>query len=450
MTNFVFIMVDDMGFGDVGYHGGNIPTPIIDSLAIAGIRLESFYAQPVCTPSRAALMTGKFPYKYGFQSIVWPWNDYGLPDYLATLPQTLIGYESHMVGKWNLGHSRESMWPHNRGFKTFFGNYCGSIDYYDHNYHDVHDLHEDGKAIYPLGHLTDLYSQRACKVIQEHDVNKPLFLYVAFNAPHLPLKPRPDYLSQFDSVKDPTRRGYSALVKHLDDAIGTIVASLVSKGMINDTIIWFTSDNGGWLGCGGDNGTLQGGKITFWEGGIRVPSLIHYPPWNNGKSVHTPLHIVDVMPTLLSVAGLPMEPNMDGVDATPVLTMTGNIPDRDIILFVGKNESGYFGAMRSGDWKLVLDKEPKIYNIVADPGEKYPLSSQHLLNALIPRFLAHASSLLPDPGGIFWSPNGPPPGFNFPKVWGEPAEFVKMLSAGPTPSTWKEGLGYPADWEPNL
>ena len=327
--NIIFIMADDLGNADLGYRGGQITTPNIDQLARGGVRLESFYGQQVCTPSRAALMTGRYPMRYGLQTLViFPSHTYGLPTDERTLPQALkeAGYKTLMTGKWHLGHADRKFWPQNRGFDYFYGNVMGEVDYFDHERGGVIDWQRNGAFLKEKGYYTTLIGDEAVKLIDQQDGKRPFFLYFASLAPHAPYQAPEDYKDRYKSVADKQRRAYSAMITALDDQVGRIVAELDKKGLRDNTIILFASDNGGATSGlfaqgarsneerkneeGGieqgakapaSNTPFRGGKGGIYEGGVRVPAFVNWPAKLKPHVVDAPLHMVDVMPTLLHI-----------------------------------------------------------------------------------------------------------------------------------------------------
>jgi arylsulfatase A-like enzyme len=246
--NIVYIVADDLGWKDVGYHGSDIRTPNIDKLAQDGARLEQFYAQPMCTPTRAALMTGRYPFRYGLQTLVIPSDfTYGLPTDEWLLPQALkeAGYQTAIIGKWHLGHGDPKYWPRQRGFDYQYGPMIGELDYFTHEQHGVLDWYLNNKPIKEKGYTTTLRGNAAVKLIEEHNTAVPLYLYLTFNAPHTPYQATQEYLDQYKNIADPSRRAYAGSITAMDEQIGRVVDAFKKKGIRDNTIIVFQSDNGG-------------------------------------------------------------------------------------------------------------------------------------------------------------------------------------------------------------
>src|SRR5262245_24954846 len=246
--NIVYILADDLGQADVGFHGSDIKTPAIDKLAETGARLEQFYAQPMCTPTRACLMTGRYPFRYGLQTmVIGPAQTFGLATDEYLLPQALkaAGYDTAIVGKWHLGHADQKYWPRQRGFDSQYGPLIGEIDYFTHEEHGVTDWYRDNKQLKEEGYSTTLLGNEAVKVVNAHDTSKPLYLYLSFNAVHTPYQATPEYLDRYKNIADPTRRAYAALTTAMDDQIGRVIDAIDRKNMRANTLIIFQSDNGG-------------------------------------------------------------------------------------------------------------------------------------------------------------------------------------------------------------
>jgi arylsulfatase A-like enzyme len=431
--NVVFILVDDLGFKDVGYHGGSIKTPNIDKLASAGTRLEQFYVQPVCSPTRSSLMTGRYPMRYGLQvGVVRPWAQYGLPLEERTLAQALkeAGYMTAICGKWHLGHLNSKYLPTSRGFDHQYGHYNGALDYFTHIRDGGLDWHRDDQPLREEGYTTKLIADESVRLIERHDTSRPLFLYVPFNAVHSPFQAPQSYVDMYEHIEEKRKRIYAAMTTYMDEAVGRIVSAIDGRGMTRNTLIFFCSDNGG-VGNVADNGLLRGHKALLYEGGIRVPAIAVWPGvLKAGAIVNAPLHIVDMYPTLLKLAGARLEQALplDGKDAWP--TIAGGAPSpHDDILF---NVTPANGAIRCGDWKLVHNGHMganstgvkaeqnvfELFNLADDPYEKNDLSDKH------PKKLADLKRRLELYAKQAAKPNVPPnrmpKDFKVPKVWGHP------------------------------
>jgi arylsulfatase A-like enzyme len=277
--NIVILLADDLGWKDVSYHGGPVQTPNIDRVATQGVRLTQAYGCPLCTPSRSSLMTGRSPMRYGLvYSVIRPWSPYGLPLDEHLMPQTFreMGYQTAIVGKWHLGHASRRLLPNARGFDHFYGYVNAEIDYFKHT-HQLYggiDWQRNGISVREEGYSTDLLGAEAVRLIEERRREKPLFLYVAFNAPHAPVQAPDDLIAKYAHIADPRRRVYWAAVDSMDRAIGRILDALEREKVGQDTIVLFYSDNGG---SGRNNQPLRDGKMSAYEGGIRVPAAIRWP-----------------------------------------------------------------------------------------------------------------------------------------------------------------------------
>ncbi|PYJ29586.1 MAG: sulfatase, partial [Verrucomicrobia bacterium] len=331
--NIVYILADDLGWKDVGFHGSDIKTPNIDKLAATGARLEQFYAQPMCTPTRAALMTGRYPIRYGLQTFVIPSSGtYGLATDEWLLPQALkdAGYKTAIIGKWHLGHADKKYWPRQRGFDYQYGPLIGELDYFTHEQHGVTDWYRDNKLVKEKGYTTTLLGNDAVTFINENNAATPFFLYLAFNAPHTPYQAPQEYLNQYKNIADPSRRAYAASITAMDDQVGRVVDALDQKKIRDNTVIIFHSDNGGTkntmfageldmskvkIPC--DNGPYREGKGTLYEGGTRVCALANWPGHiKPGSTVDEMIHVVDMYPTLAKLAEAPTSKSkpLDGMD----------------------------------------------------------------------------------------------------------------------------------------
>lgn len=425
--NIIFIMADDLGNADLGYRGGEIRTPNIDALAKGGVRLESFYGEPVCTPSRAALMTGRYPMRHGLQTLViFPSHTYGLPTDERTLPQALreAGYTTLMTGKWHLGHADKKYWPQNRGFDHFYGNVMGEVNYFTRERGGVIDWQRNGTFLKESGYYTTLIGDEAVKLIGQQQAGTPFFLYFASLAPHAPYQAEQDYLDRYTSIPDKQRRAYAAMITALDDQIGRIVAALDTQKLRDNTLIVFASDNGGATSGmfasgskskeerdaeeGGieqgarapaSNGSLRGGKGSLHEGGVRVPSFFNWPGTLQPRVVTEPVHMVDVMPTLLALAGASADAGhpLDGKDLWPTLADGKPSPHEDILI----NVEAVRGAIRKGNWKLVmwatLPGKIELFDLATDPSESNNVAEQHpdVVRDLQSRLVAYAREQKP-------------------------------------------------------
>lgn len=410
--DIIFILADDLGRNDVGFTGGQeIRTPNLDALANRGALLNQFYVHHVCTPTRAALMTGRYPIRYGLQvGVVRPWGQYGLPLEERMLPQALreAGYYTAMTGKWHLGSFDPAYWPHARGFDSFHGHLFGALDYFTHVRDGKDDWYRDDQPLKEEGYSTHLIAREAVRVIGERPKDKPLFLYVAFNAVHAPLQVPKRYEEPYAELKG-RRRTYAGMVAAMDEAVGQIVEAVERSGRRDNTLFVFSSDNGGPNpGRLTDNGSLRAGKGTLYEGGVRVCAFAtwdgHIKP---GTTVDEPLHVVDWYPTLLNLAGgsLQQKRPIDGRDAWATIAEGEKGPHDEILI----NAEPTRGAIRVGAWKLVLSGGPRreraatveLFNVIEDPGEETNLAERHpeKLKELVARYEAYAREAAPPKGG---------------------------------------------------
>ena len=393
--NILYIVADDLGWKDVGFHGSDIKTPNIDALAAGGARLEQFYAQPMCTPTRAALMTGRYPLRYGLQTLVIPSaHTYGLPTDEWLLPQALkeAGYQTAIIGKWHLGHGDRKYWPRQRGFDYQYGPLIGEIDYFTHEQHHVLDWYRDNKPLKEKGYSTTLFGNAAVKRIADHDPAVPLYLYLAFNAPHTPYQAPKEYLDQYKDIADPSRRAYAASITAMDDQVGRVLEALDKKRMRDNTLIVFQSDNGGTrnamftgeqdmskikIPC--DNGPYRDGKGSLYEGGTRVPAFVNWSGHVKAGSVDQMIHVVDMYPTLIALAGgsTAKSKPLDGMDVWQTISDDRPSPRTEIVY----NVEIFRAGIREGDWKLVwrtpLPEVVELYNLAQDPSETHNLAAEH-------------------------------------------------------------------------
>ncbi len=365
--------------------------------------------------------------RYGLQTLViFPSHTYGLPTDERTLPQALkdAGYSTFIVGKWHLGHADQKYWPQNRGFEYFYGNVTGEVDYFTRERGGVIDWQRNGKFLKEGGYYTTLIGDEAVKLIGQQDGNKPFFLYFASLAPHAPFQAPKNYLDQYKSVPDKQKRAYLAMITALDDQIGRIVDELNKKGLRDNTIILLASDNGGATSGlfaqgaksneereheeGGieqgakapaSNSPFRGGKGSLYEGGVRVPAFVNWPGKLKPRVVNDPVHMVDVMPTLLALAGGKDSPShpLDGKDIWQTLAEGQPSPNEDVLI----NVEAFRGAIRKGDWKLyklaLLPGKTELYNLANDPGETENVAGQNpgIVQDLEARLVAYAKQQKP-------------------------------------------------------
>ncbi|MDR1958227.1 MAG: arylsulfatase [Planctomycetaceae bacterium] len=425
--NIVIFLADDLGWADVGWHGTEIKTPNLDKIAAQGIKFEQFYVQQLCTPTRAALMTGRYPIRYGLQTgVILYHSDYGLSANERTLAEALhdAGYYTAITGKWHLGETEKKYLPLQRGFDYHYGLYLGAIDYYEHTHNGGLDWHRNGQPVRETGYSTRLIADEAVQIIKNHDDTKqPLFLYVPFNAVHAPYQETPNKKlnSQYHHLEE-QRKIYAGMVSSMDLNIGKVYKALEEKGVLDNTVIFFSSDNGGPRPKEvTDNGPLRAGKGTLYEGGVRVPAFAVWPgKIKPGTISEQPIHIVDLYPTLLGIAGVSHEQKqpLDGFDLKNVLLRNESYARTEILINAEKNR----GALRVGDWKIVLtnlDKpeqtKKELFHLKDDPGEKNDLSASQpeKLKELLERYQIYAQEAV--------SPlNKPKPDDFKPKeVWGD-------------------------------
>ena len=385
--NIVIIVADDLGWKDLGYHGGDILTPNIDKLAKEGVQLENFHVAPLCSPTRAGLMTGRWPIRYGMaESVITPWRKWGLPTTEHTIADMLgqAGYKTRAaVGKWHIGHHKKALLPLSRGFTSFYGHYNGMFDYFTHQREGELDWHRNEETSLDKGYSTDLIGREASKVIADSKVNEPFFLYVSFNAPHDPLQAKEADLKKYNSIQNKNRQIYAAMVDSMDQAIGTILSALDEKGIKDNTFILFFGDNGG-ITRWADNGSWRDGKGTVYEGGTRTPTIVRWPKKIQGGGIEDTLTgYIDIYPTLKAVASFSAkDPNpLDGQDILGLLQGKAKMTARDWFSYIAQGKPEQM-SLTAGDWKLVvagesvLDDDPslELFDLKNDPGESKNLA----------------------------------------------------------------------------
>lgn len=396
--NIVFILSDDMGYADIGAHGcKDIPTPNLERIAARGVRFTDAYANgSFCTPTRAALMTGRYQHRAGMEDLS---NVSGpLPTAVKTLPDRLrsAGYTTGMVGKWHLGDAA-GFTPLDRGFDEFFGFTGGGHIYIpkpkSKGEYGVPIL-RNREPIHEERYLTDAFGEEAAAFVGwQRDATKPFFLYLAFNAVHTPLEATQKYLQRFPNITEPKRRIYAAMLSAMDDAIGLVFAKLEETGKLNNTLVIFTNDNGGPTTRNAVNGSrntpLRGSKVETFEGGIRVPLLMQWPGVLEAGAVYRqPVITFDLSATLAAAAGADIG-TMEGADLVPFVTGKKQSAPHDILFWRNRTRSNNYAA-RQGEWKFVHSTEgaegpgpqqtpgrDMLFNLAADIGEQHDLSTEH-------------------------------------------------------------------------
>ena len=404
--NILFVLADDLGWGDVSYHGAEIRTPNIDRLARTGVEMDQHYVCPVCTPTRVALLTGRHPGRFGRHATV-PSNDPVLPDGYRTLAGMLreAGYATGLFGKWHLG-SDPRFYPGNYGFDYSYGSLAGGVDPYTHRYkHGPYTVtwHRNGQLIDQQGHATDLITDEALGWIETR--KGPWFCYVPFTAVHTPIRAPEAWVDKYwdrtydtDPDRDRSFKVYAGYASHMDHSLGRMIETLKRLDQVENTIVVFASDNGAGttnpsadtakypgrhedMPRTGSNYPLRGHKAQLYEGGIRTPGAIVWPGRLKPFKLRQPLHMVDWMPTFAALLGCepPSDPRWDGADVLPLLSgERAEAPERP--LYWNLTHSRF--ALRLGAWKLICRERNtgydwELFNIAEDPLEERDLSSRH-------------------------------------------------------------------------
>lgn len=413
--NMVVIIADDLGWGDVGYNGSEIATPVMDDLAAEGLKLTRFYSHPSCTPTRAALLTGKSPMRLGISNPLSKNNPTGLPLAEETLAQHLsaVGYQTALLGKWHLGARNLNYHPNARGFDYFYGHLTGGVGYRDKVHGGGYDWQRNGATVRDDGYATHLIAQEAVAWVESRNPDQPFFLYAAFAAPHLPNEAPDQTVDAQSHIRDKHRKVHAAMVSELDTAIGQIRDALTAEGIADNTLIWFLSDNGGLIAehplrkipdpflswaiegrldvevtptfaqfirtnlneGGADNGPFKGGKQTVNEGGVRVPSFLHWPGNFAPAEYRYMATVQDIAPTLLEIARAGGGP-FDGRSLwTPFQTDT---PGMAMDYIIQTNAGGEHNALYRFPYKLIERGEDlSLFDLHRDPFEAHDLAREN-------------------------------------------------------------------------
>lgn len=395
--NILVILVDDLGFGDLGCFGApDLDTPNLDRLAQEGVRFTNAYANcPVCSPTRAALLSGRFPDLVGVPGVIRThesdsWG-YLLPS-ATLLPRVMQsqGYTTALIGKWHLGLEAPNR-PNERGFDFFHG-FLGDMmdDYWDHRRFGNNYMRINERVIDPEGHATDLFSDWACDYLRQPHREKPFFLYLAYNAPHTPIHPPQEWVDAYMQKHpdaDPRRAKLAAFIEHMDDGIGRVLSTLDETGQRENTLVVFTSDNGGQMNVGANNGATRAGKGTLYEGGIRVPMMARLPGVIPAGSRTDRIALsMDILPSVMEGAGLQIHHAIEGISVWPSMCGKNQTPETRDLFFTRREggrvfKGGRIEALRRGDWKILRPTPGapvEVYNLADDPLEEMDLATTNL------------------------------------------------------------------------
>jgi arylsulfatase A-like enzyme len=458
--NIIVMLADDLGWTDVGFHGGDIDTPSLDRLAAEGVELSRFYTTPICSPTRAALMTGRDPMRLGVSyGVIMPWMNIGIHPQEHFMPESFLaaGYQTAMVGKWHLGHALQAYHPNERGFEHFYGHLHTEVGYFPpFGNQGGKDFQLNGKSIERDGYETFILGDEVSRYIRERDTEKPFFIYMPFIAPHTPLDAPEELQEKYADLPDnrkparskntdqtrqmaklmrqpSARQMYAAVVDGMDQAIGSVLKTLDEEGLAENTIVLFFSDNGGaaYATGGADNVPLRGGKGETWEGGIRVVSVMRWPEQlKAGSNMGQIMTAMDVFPTLAAAAGIAPQNEqfqLDGKSLWPAISEGKRVPREDLVFFASETpiRGSFMFTAFNDHWKLVQEVEQGLlaatvtnylFDINADPNERNNLAAEHpdVVTELAEEIHAWRS-LYPVAGTR--SELVPPPGWRAPKDW---------------------------------
>jgi arylsulfatase A-like enzyme len=474
--NVVIFLADDLGWADVGFHGQeNIETPSIDRIANEGVELARFYTTPICSPTRAALMTGRDPIRLGVvYAVILPWSNNGIHPDEHFMPQSFqaAGYQTAMVGKWHLGHAQQTYHPNQRGFDHFYGHLHTEVGYYPpFGNQGGKDFQKNGVSIDDEGYETFLLADEAVRWIKARDAARPFFLYMPFIAPHTPLDAPEDLKKKYADIptdlaparsentdrtrtiskiiRMPSARPmYAAVVDAMDQAVGRVLDALDAEGIADETIVLFFSDNGGaaYSVGGADNAPYRGGKGDTFEGGIRVVSAMR---WSGtieaGSKFESIMSVMDVFPTIAGAAGVETknERPLDGTNLWPAIHEGRPAPREELLFFA--SETPIRGSISitafDDEWKLVQNLKQgqlsaevtnHLFRIDEDPYEYNDLASQHPdVVARLSQEIHHWRTRYPISGTR--SELVPPPGWRAPKDWASYPVPIADLQDEPAP-----------------
>ena len=488
--NVVVIVADDLGWADVGFHGNQIiDTPSLDRIAAEGAQLNRFYTTPICSPTRAALMTGRDPIRLGVAySTIMPWQNNGIHPDETFLPELFLsaGYQTAMVGKWHLGHAQQSYHPNSRGFEHFYGHLHTEVGFYP-PFASLggKDFQRNGVSIDDQGYESYLLADEVSRYIRERDAEKPFFIYMPFIAPHTPLDAPEELQAKYADMADDrgksrskmadstrfmakvtgrtsARPMYAAVVDAMDQAIGRVLDTLDREGLADNTIVLFFSDNGGAVYAigGADNAPLRGGKGDTFEGGIRVVAAMRWPEKiPMGSRVDSIMSVMDVLPTLTSAAGIDADTQfrLDGRNMLPALIDGQTMPREKLLFFISETPfKNHVNVTAFNDeWKLIqrietgfssADVTQFLFNIAEDPHEHNNLAQQHPdIVADLADEIRHWRNLYPVAGTR--SQLMPPPGWKAPLDWTDYPQQETVLQSEPSGGMPPEDVIRMLDWQ---
>lgn len=392
--NIIIILADDLGYADVGFHGSDIKTPNIDRIASEGVVLEQFYACPMCSPTRAGLMTGRYPNRFGLmRAVIPPYREYGMPPEEFTIAEMLreAGYKHRgMVGKWHLGHRQKKWLPDNQGFTFYEGCYNGAIDYFSQEREGERDWHELEKPSKKVGYTTDLIGEASVSFIDSVPENEPFFLYVPFTAPHSPFQAKNEDIEKY-SERTGDKKIYAAMIDCMDQNIGKILNCIEKRGQLDNTFVLFFSDNGG-VQRVASNGDLRGWKLTPYQGGINVVAAASWPAGNipKGKIITERMGYIDVFPTLMAIAGVDeyTENELDGINVLNAIKGE-KLEDRSWFTYFDQgSEKIERLALSTDEWKLIWQRnaddnttsfeKTELYKIDTDTSESVDVAEKNI------------------------------------------------------------------------
>jgi len=438
--NIVLVMADDLGWADIGYHDGEPMTPNLDRVSKAGVRFNRMYVQPICSPTRAALMTGRYAWRSGMASgVILNHIDHGLPLDETLMSEVLkdAGYATYIVGKWHLGHHEPAYLPTERGFDYHYGLYT-AIDHFTHMWQGALDWHRNRKPVREEGYATDLLGDDCVRIINEHNFEgQPLFLYHPMFAVHAWNQAPERYTKDYEHVEDENRRGLLGLCAAMDKQFGRIINALANRGQLENTLVVFLSDNGGNSNRqSADNGPLRGSKGQFYEAGIRVPAFAYWPgKIECARESDALIYASDFFRTFANLAGAPLpQKPLDSHDLAPVLFDNAASSGRDEIVFmIEDSERLRRGAIIQWPWKLrrtALPDGPWVYELFNIKEDPYEQDNAHRKGKEHPEITQRMSDRLDELAGEAPEPlweegdGNPPEGWSAPPVIGPEQDWA--------------------------